>query len=63
MAAGPSGQPALAGGATDADAPRAQPEVWLVAIVFGAATLFFGDLPVAAVRPRGAAGGAFGNLF
>jgi NADH-quinone oxidoreductase subunit N len=42
---GATGRPALAGGDAVADAPRAQPEVWLVALVFGAATLFFGIIP------------------
>ena len=40
-----TGRPALAGGDAAADAPRAQPEVWLVALVFAAATLFFGIIP------------------
>jgi NADH-quinone oxidoreductase subunit N len=44
VAAG-GGRPALAGGSADADAPSAQPEAWLVAVAFGAATLFFGILP------------------
>src|SRR4051794_3189059 len=40
-----TGHPALAGGDAIADAPRAQPEVWFVALLFGAATLFFGIIP------------------
>ena len=40
-----TGRPALAGGDAVADAPRAQPEVWVVTIVFAAATLFFGIIP------------------
>ena len=53
----------LAGGDAVADAPRAQPEVWFVALLFGAATLFFGIIPSPlfdlAVRARSARG----NLF
>jgi NADH-quinone oxidoreductase subunit N len=63
VAAGPAGQPALAGGAADADAPRAQPEVWLVAVVFGAATLFFGIIPSPLFDLAVQAGSAFANLF
>src|SRR3954464_8852902 len=40
-----TGRPALAGGDAAADAPRAQPEVWLVTLFFAAATLFFGIIP------------------
>jgi NADH-quinone oxidoreductase subunit N len=63
VAAGPAGQPALAGGAADADAPRAQPEAWLVAIVFGAATLVFGIVPSPLFDLAVRAGAALGNLF
>ena len=63
VAAGPTGQPALAGGAADADAPRAQPEVWLVALVFGAATLVFGIVPSPLFDLAVRAGAALGNLF
>jgi NADH-quinone oxidoreductase subunit N len=40
-----SGRPALAGGSAEADTPRIEVETWFVALVFGAATLFFGILP------------------
>jgi NADH-quinone oxidoreductase subunit N len=63
VAAGPAGQPALAGGAADADAPRAQPEVWLVAVLFGAATLVFGIVPSPLFDLAVRAGAALGNLF
>jgi NADH-quinone oxidoreductase subunit N len=39
------GRPALAGGSADAASPRADPGAWVVAAVFGAATLFFGIIP------------------
>jgi NADH-quinone oxidoreductase subunit N len=63
VAAGPAGRPALAGGAAGADAPRAQPEVWLVALVFGAATLVFGIIPSPLFDLAVQAGAALGNLF
>ena len=63
VAAGPARRPALAGGAADADAPRAQPEVWLVAVVFGAATLVFGIVPSPLFDLAVRAGAALGNLF
>jgi NADH-quinone oxidoreductase subunit N len=40
-----AGQPALAGGSPEADNPRIEPETWFVALLFGAATLFFGIVP------------------
>jgi NADH-quinone oxidoreductase subunit N len=58
-----TGRPALAGGDTVADAPRAQPEVWLVALVFGAATLFFGIIPSPLFDLAVRAGSALGDLF
>jgi NADH-quinone oxidoreductase subunit N len=58
-----TGRPALAGGDTVADAPRAQPEVWLVALVFGAATLFFGIIPSPLFDLAVRAGSALGHLF
>jgi NADH-quinone oxidoreductase subunit N len=58
-----TGRPALAGGDALADAPRAQPEVWLVALVFGAATLFFGIIPSPLFDLAVRAGSALGNLF
>jgi len=62
VAAG-AAHPALAGGAADADAPRAQPEVWLVAVLGGAATLFFGIIPSPLFHLAVRAGAAFGHLF
>ncbi len=56
------GQPVLAGGSADADSPGAQPEVWLVAIVFGAATLVFGIIPSPLLDLAVQAGGALTNL-
>jgi NADH-quinone oxidoreductase subunit N len=58
-----TGRPALAGGDEVADAPRAQPEVWVVALVFGAATLFFGIIPSPLFDLAVRAGSALGNLF
>jgi NADH-quinone oxidoreductase subunit N len=40
-----AGQPAMAGGSPEADAPPIEPETWFVALLFGAATLFFGIVP------------------
>ena len=62
VAAGTS-RPALAGGDAVADAPRAQPEVWFVALLFGAATLFFGIIPSPLFDLAVRAGSALGNLF
>jgi len=61
---GPGSLPAMAGGSPEADAegwPRpdeavAYPEVTLVAIVFGAASVLFRHHPAAAIRPDGARG-------
>jgi NADH-quinone oxidoreductase subunit N len=41
----PGARPAMAGGSPEADSPARQPEVTAVAVVFGAATLFFGIVP------------------
>ena len=41
----PGAHPAMAGGSPEADALTRQPEVTAVAVVFGAATLFFGIIP------------------
>jgi NADH-quinone oxidoreductase subunit N len=63
VAVSPStGQPVLAGGAADADAPRTQPEAWLVALLFGAATLFFGVIPSPLFELAVQAGAALTNL-
>ena len=35
----------MAGGSPEADTPRIEPETWFVALLFGAATLFFGIVP------------------
>jgi NADH-quinone oxidoreductase subunit N len=41
-----TGHPAMAGGSAEADGgPRFELETWLVALVFGGATLFFGIVP------------------
>jgi NADH-quinone oxidoreductase subunit N len=58
----PTGQPVLAGGAADPDAPRTQPEAWLVAVLFGAATLFFGIIPSPLFELAVQAGAALTNL-
>jgi NADH-quinone oxidoreductase subunit N len=63
VAVSPStGQPVLAGGAADPDAPRTQPEAWLVAVLFGAATLFFGIIPSPLFELAVQAGAALTNL-
>ncbi|MDP9347248.1 MAG: NADH-quinone oxidoreductase subunit N, partial [Actinomycetota bacterium] len=38
-------RPALAGGSAEATSPRADPGGWIVAAVFGAATLVLGIVP------------------
>jgi NADH-quinone oxidoreductase subunit N len=58
-----TGRPALAGGDTAADLPRAQPEVWIVAVVFGAATLFFGIIPSPLFDLAVRAGSALASIF
>jgi NADH-quinone oxidoreductase subunit N len=58
-----TGRPALAGGDAVADAPRAQPEVWLVTLVFAAATLFFGIFPSPLFDLAVRAGKALGGLL
>jgi NADH-quinone oxidoreductase subunit N len=58
-----TGRPALAGGDAVADAPRAQPEVWLVTLVFAAATLFFGIIPSPLFDLAVHAGKALGGLL
>jgi NADH-quinone oxidoreductase subunit N len=55
-------RPALAGGDAQVDTVRGQPEVWLVAIVFGAATLFFGIIPSPLFDLAVRAGSALANL-
>jgi NADH-quinone oxidoreductase subunit N len=58
-----TGRPALAGGDAIADSPRAQPEVWLVALLFGAATLFFGIIPSPLFDLAVRAGSALAGIF
>ncbi|MEA2380366.1 MAG: NADH-quinone oxidoreductase subunit [Solirubrobacteraceae bacterium] len=58
-----TGRPALAGGDAIADTPRAQPEVWFVALLFGAATLVFGIIPSPLFDLAVRVGSAFANLF
>ena len=41
----PTGRPALAGGSTEATGRAHDPGAWIVAIVFGAATLVLGIVP------------------
>jgi NADH-quinone oxidoreductase subunit N len=40
-----TGRPALAGGSAEATSPRADLGSWIIAIVFGAATLVLGIIP------------------
>jgi NADH-quinone oxidoreductase subunit N len=63
--AGGQALPALAGGSPelDATAPRTQPELAFVAILAGAATLFFGIVPQPLFDLVHHAGGALGGLF
>jgi NADH-quinone oxidoreductase subunit N len=58
-----TGTPAMAGGSPEADAPRIQPETWFVALLFGAATLFFGIVPSPLFDLAVDAGRAFTGLF
>jgi NADH-quinone oxidoreductase subunit N len=58
-----TGRPALAGGDLDAPAPRAGIEVYAVAAVFGAATLFFGIIPSPLFDLAVKAGASLTNLF
>jgi NADH-quinone oxidoreductase subunit N len=58
-----TGQPALAGGSPEADAPRIEVETWFVALFFGAATLFFGIVPSPLFNLAVHAGGSLSQLF
>jgi NADH-quinone oxidoreductase subunit N len=58
-----SGRPAMAGGSPEADAPRIEPETWFVALLFGAATLFFGILPSPLFELAVHAGRSLSQLF
>jgi NADH-quinone oxidoreductase subunit N len=57
------GAPAMAGGAPEADAPGPQVEVVGVAVLFGAATLFFGIIPGPLFRLVEHTVGTFSGLF
>jgi NADH-quinone oxidoreductase subunit N len=59
----PAGRPAMAGGSDEAASVRAQPEAWLVAVLAGAATLFFGIVPSPLLNLAVDAGRALGGLF
>ena len=58
-----SGRPALAGGSAEADTPRIEPETWFVALLFGAATLFFGIVPSPLFNLAVQAGRSLTHLF
>jgi NADH-quinone oxidoreductase subunit N len=58
-----SGRPALAGGSAEADTPRIEVETWFVALVFGAATLFFGIVPSPLFNLAVQAGRSLTRLF
>jgi NADH-quinone oxidoreductase subunit N len=58
-----TGQPAMAGGSPEADTVGVQPETWFVALLFGAATLFFGIVPSPLFHLAVDAGHAFSGLF
>jgi NADH-quinone oxidoreductase subunit N len=58
-----SGRPALAGGSAEADKPRIEVETWFVALLFGAATLFFGIVPSPLFNLAVQAGESLSHLF
>ena len=58
-----AGQPAMAGGSPEADSPRIEPETWFVALLAGAATLFFGILPSPLFNLAVQAGRSLTGLF
>ena len=58
-----SGRPALAGGSAEADTPRIEVETWFVALLFGAATLFFGIVPSPLFNLAVDAGRSLTHLF
>jgi NADH-quinone oxidoreductase subunit N len=58
-----AGQPAMAGGSPEADAPRIEVETWFVALLFGAATLFFGIVPSPLFDLAVDAGRSLSHLF
>jgi NADH-quinone oxidoreductase subunit N len=58
-----TGRPVMAGGSAEADKPRVEPETWFVALLFGAATLFFGIVPSPIFDLAVDAGRSFSGLF
>jgi NADH-quinone oxidoreductase subunit N len=58
-----SGRPAMAGGSAEADTPRIEPETWFVALLCGAATLFFGIVPSPLFNLAVQAGRSLTHLF
>jgi NADH-quinone oxidoreductase subunit N len=56
-------RPVMAGGAPEADAPRFEVETWFVALLFGAATLFFGIVPSPLFNLAVQAGRSLTGLF
>jgi NADH-quinone oxidoreductase subunit N len=58
-----TGRPVMAGGSAEADGPRVEPETWFVALLFGAATLFFGIVPSPIFDLAVDAGRSFSGLF
>jgi NADH-quinone oxidoreductase subunit N len=58
-----AGRPVMAGGAPEADAPRFEVETWFVALLFGAATLFFGIVPSPLFNLAVQAGRSLTGLF
>ncbi len=61
-AVGAAPRPALAGGSAEAASPRADPGAWIVAAVFGAATLVLGIVPSPLFHLAKAAGAALSGL-
>jgi NADH-quinone oxidoreductase subunit N len=55
--------PAIAGGSPEADAAAGQPEVVFVAVVFGAASVFFGIFPTPLFNLVGHVGRALTGIF
>jgi NADH-quinone oxidoreductase subunit N len=60
-----TGRPAMAGGSAEAETAvtRVQPETWAVALIFGAATLFFGIVPSPLFNLAVHAGESLSGLF
>jgi NADH-quinone oxidoreductase subunit N len=60
-----TGRPAMAGGSAEAETvvTRVQPETWAVALIFGAATLFFGIVPSPLFNLAVHAGESLSGLF